>query len=114
MKKNLAVTLIELPSTVDGTLDGKLARDIYSLLYYPARGVPLLLAVVKQAGYRNTVAINPQYNKRSPGHLDVDDWQRLLSSDVVGISAITRTAPQSFELARKLKQANSRIKVVFG
>jgi radical SAM superfamily enzyme YgiQ (UPF0313 family) len=114
MKKDVSVTLIELPSTVDGTLDGKLAKDIYSLLSYPARGVPLLLAVMKRAGYRDTVAINPQYNRRTPGHLDAGDWSRLLSSDVVGISAITRTAPQSFELARKLKQANPRLRVIFG
>jgi len=114
MKKDLAITLIELPSTVDGTLDGKLAKDIYSLLKYPARGVPMLLAEMKRAGYRDTVAINPQYNRRDPGHLDASDWARLLSSDVVGISAITRTALQSFELARKLKEANPKIKIVFG
>jgi radical SAM superfamily enzyme YgiQ (UPF0313 family) len=114
MKNKLAVTLIELPSTVDGTLDGKLAKDIYSLLYYPARGVPLLLAEMKQAGFADTVAINPQYNRRSPGHLDDADWRRLVSSDVVGISAITRTAPQSFELARRLKERNPRVKIVFG
>ena len=114
MKKNLAVTLIELPSTVDGRLDGKLAKDIYSLLYYPARGVPLLLAEMKQAGFADTVAINPQYNRKSPGHLDDGDWRRLLASDVIGISAITRTAPQSFELARRLKEKNPRIKIVFG
>lgn len=113
-KKNLAVTLIELPSTVDGTLDGKLAKDIYSLLNYPARGIPLLTAITKGAGFTNTVAINPQYNSATPGHLDGGDWQRLLSSDIVGISAITRTAPQSFELAEKLKRANPKIKVVFG
>jgi len=113
-KKKLAITLIELPSTVDGALDGKLARDIYSLLNYPARGVPLLSAILKRAGFADAVAINPQYNKRSPGHLDAGDWRRLLSSDVVGISAITRTAPQSFELARKLKAANPRLKVVLG
>ena len=114
MKKDLAVTLIELPSTVDGTLDGRLAKDIYSLLKYPARGIPLLTAIVKKAGYGNTVAINPQYNKESPGHLDDADWRRLTSSDVVGISAITRTAPQSFELARRIKAANPRVKIIFG
>src|SRR5215471_6665394 len=114
MKKSPAVTLIELPSTVDGRLDGRLAKDIYSLLSYPARGVPQLLAVMKHAGYQDTVAINPQYNRKNPGHLDAGDWQRLLASDVVGISAITRTASQSFELARKIKQAKPRIKIVFG
>lgn len=114
MTKDLAITLIELPSTVDGRLYGKLAKDIYSLLNYPARGVPLLTAELKAAGFKNTVAINPKYNGNKEGHLDDADWKRLVSSDVVGISAITRTALQSFELARKLKEVNPRIKVLFG
>jgi len=113
-RQDLAVTLIELPATVDGTLEGKLARDVYSLLDYPARGIPLLTAIVKKAGYTDTVAINPKYNRWSRGHLDRGDWARLLASDVVGISAITRTAPQSLELARRLKEANPRVKIVFG
>ncbi|MCS6816843.1 MAG: B12-binding domain-containing radical SAM protein [Blastocatellia bacterium] len=113
-RKELAITLIELPATVDGTLDGKLAKDVYSLLDFPARGIPLLTAIVKAAGYANTVAINPKYNRRTKGHLDRGDWARLLSSDIVGISVITRTAPQSLELARLLKEANPRIVVVFG
>jgi radical SAM superfamily enzyme YgiQ (UPF0313 family) len=114
MRKDLAITLIELPSTVDGTLDGKLAKDIYSLLNYPARGVPLLTAEMKREGFSNTVAINPKYNRKTGGHLDSSDWARLLSSDVVGISAITRTASQSFELARKIKKANPNVKVILG
>jgi radical SAM superfamily enzyme YgiQ (UPF0313 family) len=114
MRNDLAISLIELPSTVDGTLDGKLAKDIYSLLHYPARGVPLLTAEVKRAGFADTVAINPEYNRGMRGHLSPADWQRLLASDVVGISAITRTAPQSFELARRIKEANPRIKVILG
>jgi radical SAM superfamily enzyme YgiQ (UPF0313 family) len=114
MNKDLAITLIELPSTVDGTLDGHLAKDIYSLLHYPARGVPLLTAEMKRAGFQNTVAINPQYNRGPAGRLSADDWRRMTSSDVVGISAITRTAPQSFELARRLRTINSRVKIIFG
>jgi len=113
-RAELAITLIELPATVDGTLDGKLAKDVYSLLEYPARGVPLLTAILKRAGYADTVAINPKYNRRTKGHLDRGDWARLLSSDVVGISVITRTAPQSLELARRLKEANPRVVIVFG
>ncbi len=113
-REELAITLIELPATVDGTLDGKLAKDVYSLLNYPARGIPLLTAILKKAGYADTVAINPKYNRRTKGHLDRGDWARLLASDVVGISVITRTAPQSLELARRLKEANPRLVIVFG
>jgi hypothetical protein len=91
IRNPLSITLVELPSTVDGALDGRLGKDIYSLLSYPARGVPLLLAIMKQNGCRDTIAINPQHNRRKPGRLDAADWQRLLSSDVVGISVITRT-----------------------
>jgi hypothetical protein len=43
--KNLRVTIVELPATVDGRLDGRIAKDAYSLFRYPARGVPLLAAV---------------------------------------------------------------------
>jgi radical SAM superfamily enzyme YgiQ (UPF0313 family) len=114
MKNNLAISLIELPSTVDGRLNGKLAKDIYSLLNYPARGVPLLTAEVKAAGYADTVAINPKYNSGTGGLLNDSDWKRLLSSDVVCISAITRTAPQSFELAAKLKELKPGLKVILG
>lgn len=114
MTKDLAFTLIELPSTVDGRLNGKLAKDIYSLLNYPARGIPLLTAELKAAGYSNTVAINPKYNRGTGGRLNDSDWERLLASDVVCISAITRTAPQSLELARKLKELKPGLKVILG
>jgi len=114
MQKDLAFSLIELPSTVDGKLDGKLAKDIYSLLNYPARGVPLLTAELKAAGYSDTVAINPKYNPGTNGRLNDADWKRLLSSDVVCISAITRTAPQSFELAQRLKELKPSLKVILG
>jgi radical SAM superfamily enzyme YgiQ (UPF0313 family) len=112
--KKLAISLLELPSTTDGRLEGKLAKDIYSLLNYPARGIPLLAAEMKAAGYADTVAINPKYNRGTGGHLNDEDWRRLLASDVVGISAITRTAPQSFELAQKLKELKPSLKIIFG
>jgi len=38
----------------------------------------------------------------------------LAAGDVVGISAITRTAPQSYELASELKRVNPRLKIIFG
>jgi radical SAM superfamily enzyme YgiQ (UPF0313 family) len=111
--KDLRITLVELPATVDGRLDGRIAKDVYSLFRYPARGVPLLEAVCRRAGYDDIVTLDPQYN-RPPGRLDVDDWKRLASTDVLGLSVITRTANQSFELARRVRAINPRVKILFG
>ena len=91
--KDLRITLVELPATVDGRLEGRPAKDIYSLLRLPARGVPLLEAICRKAGYADTVTLDPQYN-RVAGRLDVDDWRRLAETDVLGLSIITRTANQ--------------------
>ncbi len=111
--KNLRLTIVELPATVDGRLDGRMAKDVYSLFRYPARGVPLLEAVCRQAGYDDVVTLDPQYNRAS-GRLDAEDWKRLARTDVLGLSVITRTANQSFELARKVRALNPRVKIVFG
>ena len=111
--KGLRITLVELPATVDGRLDGRLAKDVYSLFRFPARGVPLLEAICRRAGYEDIVTIIPQYN-RVPGRLDVGDWKRLADTDVLGLSVITRTANQSFELARRVRLVNPRVKILFG
>jgi anaerobic magnesium-protoporphyrin IX monomethyl ester cyclase len=111
--KDLRITLVELPATVDGRLDGRMAKDVYSLFRYPARGVPLLEAICRRAGYEDTVTLDLQYN-RVPGRLDVDDWKRLAATDVLGLSVITRTAKQSFELARRVRAVNPRVKILFG
>ena len=111
--KGLRISLVELPATVDGRLDGRLAKDVYSLFRFPARGVPLLEAVCRRAGYQDIVTIVPQYN-RVPGRLDVGDWKRLADTDVLGLSVITRTANQSFELARRVRLVNPRVKILFG
>jgi radical SAM superfamily enzyme YgiQ (UPF0313 family) len=111
--KGLRITLIELPATVDGRLDGRLAKDVYSLFRFPARGVPLLEAICRRAGYTDIVTISPQFN-RVPGRLDGGDWKRLADTDVLGLSVITRTANQSFELARRVRLLNPRVKILFG
>jgi radical SAM superfamily enzyme YgiQ (UPF0313 family) len=111
--KNLSVTIVELPATVDGRLDGRMAKDVYSLFRYPARGVPLLAALCRQAGYDDVVTLDPQFN-RAVGRLDAEDWKRLADTDVLGVSVITRTANQSFELARRVRALNPRVKIIFG
>jgi radical SAM superfamily enzyme YgiQ (UPF0313 family) len=111
--KNLRFTIVELPATVDGRLEGRMAKDVYSLFRYPARGVPLLAAVCRRAGYEDVVTLDPQFN-RAAGRLDREDWKRLADTDVLGVSVITRTAKQSFELARRVRALNPRVKIIFG
>jgi len=109
----LHTTLVELGATIDGRLEGRMAKDIYSLFRYPARGTPLLEAICREAGYQDTVSLDLQFN-RVPGRLDADDWRRLAETDVLGLSVITRTATQSFELARRVRALNPRVKILFG
>lgn len=113
MHRDLKITFVELPATVNGRLEGKLARDIYSLLMFPARGLPTLEAVLRARGYADVVSLDPEYT-HPEGHLTAAQWQRLAESDVVGISAITRTASQSFELATRIRELNPRATIVFG
>jgi len=110
--RSLAVTFLELPATVDGRLHGPQSRDVYSLFRLPARSADLLAAIAKRAGYGNAAALTPALRKG--GRLSAEDWQRLRTSDVVGISVITRTAPPSYEAARLIRAANPRATIVFG
>lgn len=114
MRRNLTITLVEPPSTVDGRLDGKLAKDIYSLLKFPPRGLPTLEALLRQQGYTDVVSIDPEFNPGTNGRLTPAQWKRLAESDVVGISAITRTANQSYELADRVRALNPHAHIMFG
>jgi len=114
VRYKLKITLIEPPSTIDGRLDGKLAKDIYSLLKFPPRGLPALEALLRQQGYTDVVSIDPEYNPGTDGRLTPAQWKRVAESDVVGISAITRTANQSYELADRVRTLNPHAHLVFG
>jgi radical SAM superfamily enzyme YgiQ (UPF0313 family) len=67
----------------------------------------------REAGYADTVTLDPPYN-RVPARLDADDWRRLAETDVLGLSGITRTANQSFELAERVRALNPGVKILFG
>jgi hypothetical protein len=48
--KNLKTTLIELPATLNGQLNGIPSKDVYSLVKLPSRAIDLLTAILKEAG----------------------------------------------------------------
>lgn len=103
--KNIKVTLVELPPTQYGKIDGEPSRDVYSLFRLPARALHYLEAVLREEGIADVEVINPIYHgiKR---RLSERNWRRIISSDILGVSAITRTSPQSLELGKKYKEAN--------
>jgi radical SAM superfamily enzyme YgiQ (UPF0313 family) len=109
----LNITFIEPYATDDGTLIRKPAKDVYSLFRLPSRAVDLLAGICIQAGYPNTVSYNLQYTK-GRGGLNSAVWGRLARSDVVGISAITRTASPAYALAKRVRLINPKALIVFG
>ncbi|MDY6863048.1 MAG: radical SAM protein, partial [Thermodesulfobacteriota bacterium] len=133
-KENFKIALVELPATLNGHLaiaddpyiktiyeeaflrspeKEKFADDIYSLLKLPPRAIPQLESILKNSGFLGTFSVCPEFNSQK-GYLTREEFDRLLSADIVGISSITRTIPQSYELAALLKKVNPDIIIVFG
>jgi len=113
MKKSLRIGLIELVATEDGTLFGPRLKDLYSVVRLPSRATELLAAILRQRGFSSVKTFNPLYN-RFRGRFHQEELRELAGMDVVGISAITRTQPPSYELAWRLKALNPRIRILLG
>ena len=112
--KQSSIALVELPATQYGVLNGEPSYDEYSRIMkrLPPRALPTLEGLLLANDYQNVKLISPIYNKN--GRFSIDDWGTLRNSDVVGISAISRTVNQSLELAKGLKLNYPEKKIVFG
>lgn len=108
----MRITLVELPATLNGRLLEKPVEDFFSIANLPSRAIPLLHGILNKAGYQDVEQINPKFNRSKI--LSKQQSQRLFTSDVVGISTITRTVPQSYELARMIREHNPRAKIFMG
>ena len=113
MKEDLRIGLVELYATEDGTLFGPRLKDLYSLVKLPSRATELLAAILRKQGFSAVKTYNPLYN-RFRGRFHPEELKELAGMDVVGISSITRTQPPSYELARRLKELNPKIRILFG
>jgi len=106
------ITLVELAPTEFGKLGTEITRDVYYRLNTPPRALPLLHAILLQNGYKDVDSI---YSKYSPhGKLSEKNWQRIKDSDYLLLSSITRTHPQTSELAVRYKQINPQGIVILG
>ena len=111
--KQSQITLVELPATQFGVLNGDLSGDIYSRIRVPSRALGVLESVLRDEGWHHTQSINPLFDETN-GKLDEISFRRIFSSDVLGISSITRTSPQSLELAKRYHDVNPEGVVIFG
>lgn len=105
IKKNSPLTFVELPATEFGILDGEISYDFYSAIRLPSRGIPALMAVLKEDGWTDIQEINPLYHGFN-GKLSRENYARIFNSDVLLISSITRTSIQSMKLADLYRKEN--------
>ncbi|MBU0958771.1 MAG: B12-binding domain-containing radical SAM protein [Nanoarchaeota archaeon] len=98
IRKDSRLTFVELPPTQFGVLNGPGGFDIYSHAKLPSRAIPTLRAVMIEDGYSNTHELNPKYHGEG-GKLTAKNMGDIFSSDILFLSAITRTAKQTMTLA---------------
>ena len=113
IKKKEVLTLVELPPRTFGKLSGGKAEDAYSMCRFPARAIPLLHAILLKEGYENVRSINPALSNKT-GCLNSGEMERIIASDFLLLSAITRTIQQTEELALQYKERNPGGKVIIG
>lgn len=99
------ITLVELPPTLYGTLNGDPGYDIYNMFMLPPRALPTLAAVMMAKGWKNVDMLNPLFHGKN-GKFTNENWKRIFGSNILMISSITRTSKQSMALADKYKKYN--------
>lgn len=113
LTKQSQITLVELPPTQFGIYNGDMNYDIYTQFKLPARAIHVLEAILQAEGFENIQSINPMYHGLK-GRLTKDNEKRIFGSDVLCVSSITRTSPQSMELSRRFKSHNPSGIVISG
>jgi len=111
--KQPSISLVELPATSFGRLGNPAVNNTFSFARYPARANPLLHAILLRERFRDVRSINPDFNNPR-GELSLDDYARIIDSDWLLLSALSRTIDSTKELANLYKQANPDGKVVIG
>jgi len=113
LTKESPITLIELPSTQFGVLNGDISYDIYSKTNLPSRAIHVLEGILRYEGWKNTMSLNPFYHGKK-GKLTLKNFERIFNSEVLMISSITRTSLPSMQLAKKYKQINPEGIIIVG
>lgn len=105
LSKNSSITLVELPPTQFGIYNGNAGFDVYTKFKLPPRALPYLHATLLADNWQNVRSISPIFHGRN-GKLTKENEKRIFTSEVLCVSSISRTSPQSMELLRRYKKFN--------
>jgi radical SAM superfamily enzyme YgiQ (UPF0313 family) len=118
-KLKSVITLAEHPNTLNEELllpengNGKISENVYSRFRMPSRALHLLEAIIRKTGYEDVQSIIPAYHGKG-GKFSHDNINRLINSDLVLLSSITPTAPQTAKLISKIKRENPDVLIGVG
>ncbi|RKY88250.1 B12-binding domain-containing radical SAM protein [candidate division KSB1 bacterium] len=85
----------------------------YSFAHLPSAGLLILGTILKKKGF-DVLFHSEVYGKIFKGRKIKHIEKEILNSDVVGITAMTSTAPRAYEIASIIKNINKKIKIVMG
>ena len=111
--KNSKITLIELPPTLFGKLNGDISYDIYTKFKLPSRALHVLEGVIRHDGFTDVMTMNPLYHGKK-NKLTKENFSRIFKSDVLCLSSITRTSAQTIKLADIYKKNNPEGIIIAG
>ena len=106
MTKQSPVTLVELPATQFGVLNGEISFNEFSKSGMPSRAIHVLEGILRADGWENVQSINSYHGKN--GKLTSENFRGIFSSDIVLASYLTSTFCQTNKLFELYKLNNPR------
>jgi radical SAM superfamily enzyme YgiQ (UPF0313 family) len=111
--KDSKIALVELSPTEFGEYNGDSSHDVYTKFKLPPRALPTLQGILLEDGWKNVQQITPVYHGKD-GKLTFENEKTIFESDVLAISSLTRTSPQSMKLVQEYKIFNHSGIVIAG
>lgn len=112
ISKKSIVTLVELPATQFGVLNGKISFNEFSKSRMPSRAIHALEGILREDKWENVQSINSYHGKN--GKLNTENLKRIFGSDVVLASYLTSTFLQTNSLIKLCKLYNPKIITILG
>ena len=75
-------------------------------------GIPTIHGTLDEQGYQNIVSLDFRYRPNSQP--TPEDWKDIFEADILGITAITKSAEQALQIAKMYKEARQDGVVIMG